>query len=80
MPVVNWSRYAKSVELGFVEPYFLDKPILLGGADFPARLQQLQLRCNGDRNTTYAQVSTGGGLRTGLPGHRILELWQRATP
>ena len=39
---VNWSRYAKSVQLGFVEPYFLDKPILLGGQHLPPRLPQLQ--------------------------------------
>src|SRR5205085_3665480 len=28
---VNWSVYSKSVELGFTDPYFLDKPILFGG-------------------------------------------------
>src|SRR5436305_12694166 len=28
---VNWSRYSRSVQLGLVDPYFLDKPILFGG-------------------------------------------------
>ena len=31
---VNYSRYSRSIQLGFVEPYFLDKPILLGGQIF----------------------------------------------
>jgi outer membrane protein insertion porin family len=64
---VNWSRYAKSVELGFVEPYFLDKPILLGGSIFRRDYRSFNFTSNGDRNTTYSQVSTGGGLRTGFP-------------
>ncbi|MBA3578019.1 MAG: outer membrane protein assembly factor BamA, partial [Sphingomonas sp.] len=31
---VSWSRYSRSVSLGFTEPYFLDKEILLGGQLF----------------------------------------------
>ena len=31
---VNWSYYSKSVQLGFSDPYFLDKPILFGGQLF----------------------------------------------
>ena len=64
---VNWSRYAKSVELGFVEPYFLDKPILLGGSLFRRDYSSFNFTSSGSRNTTYSQVSTGGGLRTGFP-------------
>ena len=64
---VNWSRYAKSVELGFVEPYFLDKPILLGGSIFRRDYRSFNFTSDGNRNTTYSQVSTGGGLRTGFP-------------
>ncbi len=41
---VNWSRYSRSVQLGFVEPYLFDKQILLGGDIYPPRLQQLQFR------------------------------------
>jgi len=63
---VNWSRYAKSVELGFAEPYFLDKAILLGGSLFRRDYRSFNFDTNGDRNTTYSQVSTGGGLRTGF--------------
>jgi len=64
---VNWSRYAKSVELGFVEPYFLDKAILLGGSIYRRDYRSFNFDTNGDRNTTYSQTSTGGGLRLGFP-------------
>jgi len=64
---VNYSRYAKSVELGFVEPYFLDKSILLGGQLFRRDYRSFNLTSTGNRNTTYSQVQTGGGLRLGFP-------------
>jgi outer membrane protein insertion porin family len=63
---VNYSRYAKSVELGFVEPYFMDKPILLGGQIFRRDYNSFNF-VGGERNRTYSQVSTGGALRTGFP-------------
>jgi outer membrane protein insertion porin family len=63
---VNYSRYAKSVELGFAEPYFLDKPILLGGQIFRRDYNSFNFIGN-ERNRTYSQVSTGAGLRTGFP-------------
>jgi outer membrane protein insertion porin family len=68
---VNWSRYSRSVELGFVDPYFMDKPILFGGNLF--RRDYRSFNFIGDqRNTTYSQVSTGGALRMGFP---ITEYW-----
>ena len=63
---INYSRYSKSIELGFVEPYFLDKPILLGGQLFRRDYRSFNFIGN-QRNTTYQQTSTGGGLRTGFP-------------
>jgi outer membrane protein insertion porin family len=63
---VNYSRYSKSVQLGFVEPYFLDKPILLGGQIFRRDYNSFNFVGN-ERNTTYSQVSTGGAIRTGFP-------------
>ncbi|HET9812463.1 MAG TPA: outer membrane protein assembly factor BamA [Sphingomicrobium sp.] len=63
---VNYSRYAKSVELGFSEPYFMDKPILLGGQIFRRDYNSFNFIGN-ERNRTYSQVSTGAGLRTGFP-------------
>ena len=76
---VNYSRYAKSVELGFVEPYFLDKPILLGGQLFRRDYRSFNLTSTGNRNTTYSQVSTGGGLRLGFPLTEFTSLGMRYT-
>jgi outer membrane protein insertion porin family len=63
---VNYSRYARSVQLGFVEPYFLDKQILLGGEVYRRDYNSFNF-VDGERNRTYSQVSTGGGLRIGFP-------------
>ena len=68
---VNWSVYSKSAQLGFVEPYFLDKPILLGFSLFRQDYNSFNYIGN-DRNTTYRQLTTGGGIRMGFP---ITEYW-----
>ena len=72
---VNWSRYSKSVEAGFADPYFLDKPILFGGQLFRRDYNSFNYIGN-DRNTTYSQVSTGGGLRLGFA---LTEYWSLGT-
>jgi outer membrane protein insertion porin family len=56
---VNYSSYSKSIELGFTEPYLFDKNIALGGDIFRRDYNSFNLTQNGDRNTTYTQVSTG---------------------
>ena len=76
---VNWSRYAKSVELGFVEPYFLDKSILLGGSLYRRDYRSFNFTSDGNRNTTYSQTSTGGGLRLGFPVTEFTSLGTRYT-
>src|SRR6476646_9721547 len=63
---VNWSYYSKSVQLGFVDPYFLDKSILVGGNLFRRDYRSFNFIGN-QRNTTYSQTSTGGALRMGFP-------------
>ena len=72
---INYSAYSKSVELGFADPYFLDKPILFGGQIFRRDYRSFNFIGN-QRNTTYTQVSTGGGLRTGFP---LTEYWTVGT-
>jgi outer membrane protein insertion porin family len=72
---INYSKYAKSVELGFADPYFLDKPILFGGQLFRRDYRSFNFVGN-NRNTTYSQISTGGGLRTGFP---LTEYWSLGT-
>ena len=68
---INYSYYSKSAQLGFVDPYFLDKPILLGGQLFRSDYNSFNFVDN-NRNTTYKQLSTGGGLRMGFP---LSEYW-----
>jgi outer membrane protein insertion porin family len=62
---VNWSRYSRSVQLGFTEPYLFDKNILLGGQIYRRDYSSYN-RSGNDRNTTYKQVSTGLGAQTGF--------------
>lgn len=73
---VNWSRYSKSIQLGFVEPYFLDKQILLGGDIFRRDYNSFNYVGN-SRNTTYSQTSTGGALRLGFPITEYITLGTR---
>ena len=68
---VNWSLYGKSIELGFADPYFLDKSILLGANLFRRDYRAFDL-VNNTRNTTYSTLSTGGAIRMGFP---ITEYW-----
>ncbi|HEV2593615.1 MAG TPA: outer membrane protein assembly factor BamA [Sphingomicrobium sp.] len=68
---VNWSLYGKSIELGFVDPYFMDKSILLGANLFRRDYRAFNL-VGTQRNTTYSTLSTGGALRLGFP---ITEYW-----
>ncbi|MEO5640345.1 MAG: outer membrane protein assembly factor BamA [Sphingomicrobium sp.] len=63
---VNYSRYSKSVQLGFTEPYFLDKQILFGGDIFRRDYNSYNY-VGTQRNTTYSQASTGGDLKLGFP-------------
>ena len=73
---INYSRYSRSIQLGFVEPYFLDKPILLGGQIFRRDYSSFNFVGN-ERNTTYKQVSTGGAIRTGFPLTEFLTFGSR---
>src|SRR5690606_28690109 len=64
---VNYSSYSKSVNLGFTEPYFMDKNIALGGDIFRQDLNSFNYLSGNDRNTLYSQVRTGFQLRAGVP-------------
>ncbi|MGC4251230.1 MAG: outer membrane protein assembly factor BamA [Sphingobium sp.] len=67
------SRYSKSIELGFTEPYFLDKNIALGG-DIYRRDYNSFNYINNDRNTTYEQTTTGFQIRAGVPVTEYMSL------
>jgi outer membrane protein insertion porin family len=73
---INWSQYSKGVQLGFSEPYFLDKNILLGGNIFRRDYNSFNYVGNA-RNTTYSQTSTGAGLSLGFPMTEYVSLGTR---
>lgn len=74
---VNYSSYSKSVEVGFTEPYFLDKNIALGGDIFRRDLSSFNYLTNNTRNTTYKEITTGFQLRAGVPLTEYLSLGLR---
>ena len=73
---VNYSRYSRSVQLGFTEPYLFDRQILLGGEVYRRDYNSFNFIDN-ERNTTYKQVTTGGGLRLGFPINEFLTFGTR---
>ena len=73
---VNWSRYSRSAQLGFVEPYLFDKNILFG-ADVYRRDYNSFSNIGSQRNTTYSQTSTGAALRLGFPITEYISLGTR---
>jgi outer membrane protein insertion porin family len=73
---ISYSRYSKSVQLGFVEPYLFDKAIMLGGEIYRRDYNSFNY-IGRERNTTYSQVSTGLGLRTGFPVTEYLSFGTR---
>jgi outer membrane protein insertion porin family len=74
---VNYSRYSKSIDLGFTEPYFLDKNIALGGNIFRRDYNSFNFINGNQRNNTYSQVSTGFQLRAGVPLTEYLQFQLR---
>jgi outer membrane protein insertion porin family len=72
---VNWSLYSKSATVGWSDPYFLDKPILFGVQLFRQDYSSFNYIGN-NRNTTYKELSTGGGLSFGFP---LSEYWNLGT-
>ena len=67
----NYSTYQKSVQLGFTEPYFMDKNVAIGVDVFRRDLNQFTFSGN-SRETFYQQTSTGFQVRAGVP---LTEYW-----
>jgi outer membrane protein insertion porin family len=63
---VNYSRYSKSAEVSFTEPYVFDKNVS-AGFDIYRRDYNSFNYTNNDRNTTYQQSTTGLGPPTVTP-------------
>ncbi len=62
----NYSRYSKSAELSFTEPYLFDKNVS-AGADIYRRDYNSFNFVNSNRNTLYKQTTTGFQGRVGVP-------------
>ncbi len=63
---VSYSRYSKSAELSFTEPYLFDRNIS-AGVNLYRRDYNSFNYLNNARNTTYKQATTGLQLRAGVP-------------
>ena len=63
---INYSRFSRSIQLGFTEPYLFDRQIALGGEIYRRDYSNYN-RIGGERNKSYEQVATGLGMRLGFP-------------
>lgn len=68
---VSWSRFSKSAEIGFTEPYLFDRSISLSGDIFRRDLNSFNF-IGSERNTTFEQVTTGFQVRAGVPVNEFL--------
>ncbi|MCA9228601.1 MAG: outer membrane protein assembly factor BamA, partial [Planctomycetales bacterium] len=62
----SYSKYTKSVEASFTEPYVFDRNVS-AGIDIYRRDYDSFNYFNRDRNTTYEQSTTGFQIRAGVP-------------
>ncbi len=62
---VNYSRFSKSAQLSFTEPYLFDRNISVGADIFRRDLNSGSF--NRDRRSTYEQVTSGVSVRVGVP-------------
>jgi len=70
---VNYSRYSKSANISFTEPYVFDRNIS-AGVDIYRRDQNSFNQLNNERNTTFQQTTTGGQARLGVPLTEFMSL------
>ena len=74
---VSYSKYSKSIQAGFTEPFLFDKSILLGGEIFYRDYNAFNYQNNGERNQTYGQKSIGSSLKLGFPVTEYVSLGTR---
>jgi outer membrane protein insertion porin family len=68
----NISSFARSVEAGFTEPYFLGRNLALGFDIFRRDVNSFRFGINNRRETSYEQTTTGFQLRMGTA---LTEFW-----
>jgi outer membrane protein insertion porin family len=68
---VSYSRYSKSANISFTEPYLFDRSIALSVDLFRQDVNSFNF-FNNERNTTYQNATTGFQIRTGVPINEYL--------
>ncbi len=63
----SYSKYSKSVQVSFIEPYLFDRNVSLGVDIYRRDYNSFNFGIDNQRNTTYAQATTGFQLRLGIP-------------
>ena len=74
----SYSRYTKSVEASFTEPYLFDKNVSVGFDIYRRDYRSFRFLTS-DRDRTYQQATTGFQLRAGLPVTEYLTAVARYT-
>jgi len=74
----SYSRYSKSVELSFTEPYVFDRNVSFGGNIYRRDYNSFNY-LNSNRNDLYKQATTGFQLRLGFPLTEYMSLIGRYT-
>ncbi len=69
---ISYSRFSKSIELGFTEPFLFDRSISLSGEIFRRDFNNFNFGIGGNRNTTYSNATTGFQVRTAVPVNEFL--------
>jgi len=75
---VSYSRYSKSVELNFVEPYVFDRNVSFGANLYRRDYNSFNF-VSSDRKNLYQQKTTGFQLRAGVPLTEFLSAIGRYT-
>jgi outer membrane protein insertion porin family len=75
---VSYSRYSKSVELSFTEPYVFDRNVSFGANIYRRDYNSFNY-LNSNRNNLYTQRTTGFQLRLGVPLTEYMSLIGRYT-
>lgn len=63
---LSYSKYSKSAQVSFTEPYLFDKNVSVGVDIYRRDLNSFNF-INEDRNTLYKQATTGFQVRAGVP-------------
>lgn len=75
---VNYSRFSRSAEVSFTEPYLFDRNVSAGVDIYRRDFNSFNFN-NNDRNTTFEQTTTGFQGRVGVPLTEYVSLIGRYT-